>query len=121
MASLYERLGGQAAIDAFVPALYERVLADDHIKGFFDGVNMENQRGMLNAFLTMGFGGPNNYSGKDLREGHKHLVAKGLNDSHFDTLGGHINALLKELNVPADVIADVMTTAESLRADVLNK
>ena len=121
MSSLYERLGGKAAIDAFVPALYERVLADDRINGFFEGVDMNAQRAMLNSFLTLGFGGPNNYTGKDLREGHTHLLAKGLNDSHFDALGEHINGVLKELNVPEDVISEVMAAAESLRPEVLNK
>ena len=121
MSTLFERLGGQGAIDAFVPALYERVLADDRIKGFFDGVNMDTQGAMLNAFLTMGFGGPNNYNGKDLREGHKHVVVNGLNDSHFDALCEHINALLKEFNLPEDVISDTMAAAQGLRSDVLNK
>jgi len=32
----------------------------------------------------MAFGGPNNYTGKDLRTGHAHLVERGLNDWHFD-------------------------------------
>jgi len=44
---------------------------------------MDAQGAKLNAFLTMGFGGPDNYSGKDLREGHRHLLRVGLNDGHF--------------------------------------
>ncbi len=121
MSTLYERLGGKDAIDAFVPALYEKVLADDRISGIFEGVNMNNQRAMLISFMTMGFGGPTNYTGKDLREVHKQLVESSLNDSHFDALGEHINDLLKEFNAPEDVISDVMAAIEGLRPDVLNK
>ena len=120
--ALFERLGGQAAIDAFVPLFYEKVLADDRINQFFRGIDMDAQGVKLNAFLTMGFGGPNNYSGKDLREGHEHLVeARGLNDGHFDAALEQINATLEDLNVPADLLSEVMAAAESLRADVLNK
>ena len=120
--ALFERLGGQAAIDAFVPLFYEKVLADDRINQFFRGIDMDAQGVKLNAFLTMGFGGPNNYSGKDLREGHGHLVeARGLNDGHFDAALEQINATLEDLNVPADLLSEVMAAAESLRADVLNK
>ncbi len=72
--SLFERLGGQGAIDAFVPLFYERVLADDRINQFFRGIDIDGQGAKLNAFLTMGFGGPDNYTGKDLREGHRHLL-----------------------------------------------
>ena len=122
MTTLFDRLGGQAAIDAFVPLFYEKVLADDRVNHFFRGVNIEAQGAKLNAFLTLGFGGPNNYSGKDLREGHGHLVTeRGLNDSHFDVALGAIKVTLEELSVPADLVSEVMTAAEDLRSDVLNK
>ncbi len=119
--SLYDRLGGQGAIDAFVPLFYEKVLADDRVNQFFSGIDMDAQGAKLNAFLTMGFGGPDNYAGKDLREGHKHLVRGGLNDGHFDAALEQINSTLVELNVSADLVSEVMTAAEGLRADVLNK
>ena len=121
MTTLYDRLGGQGAIDAFVPLFYEKVLADDRINGFFRGVNIDNQAAKLNAFLTMGFGGPNNYSGKDLREAHSQLLGRGLNDGHFDAALEHIGAALAELNVPADLLSGVMAAAEGLRTDVLSK
>ena len=45
----------------------------------------------------------------------------GLNDGHFDAVLEQINATLAELNVPADLLSEVMAAAEGLRADVLNK
>ena len=62
MTTIFDRLGGQGAIDAFVPLFYEKVLADDRISLFFRGVNIDAQSAQLNAFLTMAFGGPNNYT-----------------------------------------------------------
>ena len=121
MTTIFDRLGGQAAIDAFVPLFYEKVLADDRINNFFSGIDMDAQGAKLNAFLTMGLGGPNNYGGKDLREGHRHLLRGGLNDGHFDAALEHINAALEELDVPADLLSEVMAAAEGLCADVLNK
>ena len=41
MSTLFERLGGGAAIDATVDLFYSKVLADDRIKHFFEGVDME--------------------------------------------------------------------------------
>ena len=41
MTTLFERLGGQGAIDAFVPLFYEKVLADDRINQFFQGIDMD--------------------------------------------------------------------------------
>ncbi len=119
--SLYDKIGGEAAVDAAVDIFYRKVLADDTINSFFETVDMEAQAKKQKAFLTFAFGGPANYSGKDMRDGHAHLVKKGLNDAHFDAVMGHIGSTLKDLNVPDDLIAEAAAIAESTRNDVLGK
>ena len=118
-ASLYERIGGEAAVNAAVDVFYRKVLADDRINSFFEGVDMDKQAAKQKAFLTMALGGPNNYTGEDMRKGHAHLVEKGLNDSHFDAVMENLGATLTELGVPGDLIAEAAAIAESTRADVL--
>ena len=119
--SLYDRIGGEAAMNAAVDIFYRKVLADDRIKRFFDDVDMERQAAKQKAFLTMVTGGPNDYTGKDMREGHAHLVKRGLNDSHFDAVMENLGATLQELNVPPELIAEAAAIAESTRNDVLNR
>jgi len=119
--TLFEKIGGEAAVNAAVDIFYRKVLADDRINTFFEGVDMDKQAAKQKAFLTMAFGGPHNYTGEDMRKGHAHLVAKGLNDSHFDAVMEHIGATLTELNVPGELIAEAAAIAESTRNDVLGK
>jgi hemoglobin len=119
--TLYEKLGGEPAVNAAVDIFYRKVLADDRIKQFFEGVDMERQAAKQKAFLTMAFGGPNKYTGEDMRRGHAHLVAKGLNDSHFDAVMENLGATLQELNVPGELIAQCAAIAESTRNDVLGR
>lgn len=119
--SLYERLGGEAAVNVAVDIFYRKVLADERIAHFFDGVDMDRQAAKQKAFLTMAFGGPNNYSGEDMRRGHAHLVQRGLNDSHFDAVMENLAATLQELSVPAELIAECAKIAESTRNDVLGR
>ncbi len=119
--SLYEQLGGEAAVNAAVDIFYRKVLADDRINDFFEGIDMERQAAKQKAFLTLAFGGPSKYSGKDMREGHKHLVARGLTDKHFDAVVENLGATLKELKVPDALIAQAAAIAESTRKDVLNR
>lgn len=121
MASLYERLGGAGAVNAAVDIFYRKVLADDRVNGFFDNTDMDKQIAKQKGFLTMAFGGPNSYTGKNMRDGHKHLVARGLNDSHVDAIIEHLGSTLKELGVPAADIAEVAAIANSVRNDVLNR
>jgi hemoglobin len=119
--SLYEQIGGEAAVNAAVDVFYRKVLADDRISRFFDDVDMDRQIAKQKGFLTMAFGGPVAYTGKDMRTGHARLVAMGLNDSHFDAVVELLGRSLAELNVPANLIAQVAAIAESTRADVLNR
>ena len=119
--SLYEQIGGEGAVNAAVDIFYRKVLKDDRIKHFFDGVDMGKQAAKQKAFLTVAFGGPNKYSGEDMRKGHAHLVKNGLNDSHFDAVMENLGATLKELNVPGHLIAQAAAIAESTRKDVLGK
>jgi hemoglobin len=119
--TLYEQLGGQAAVDAAVDKFYRKVLADDRISRFFEGVDMDKQAAKQKAFLTMAFGGPHNYTGEDMRKGHAHLVKMGLNDSHFDAVVEDLGATLKEMGVADGLIAQVAAVAETTRTDVLGR
>jgi hemoglobin len=118
---LYEEIGGAGAVNAAVDIFYRKVLKDDRISRFFTGVDMGTQAAKQKAFLTMAFGGPNNYTGLDMRKAHAHLVKQGLNDSHFNAVVEDLGATLKELKVPDNLIAQVAAVAETTRNDVLGK
>ncbi len=120
-ATLYERIGGEAAVDAAVELFYRKVLSDCRINRFFDKTDMEAQIAKQKAFFTMAFGGPNNYTGSDMRSVHAPMVKMGLNDSHFDAVMEHLGGSLKELNVPDELIGEAAAIAESVRSDVLGK
>ena len=119
--SLYERIGGEAAVNAAVELFYRKVLSDYRINRFFDDSDMDKQIAKQKAFFTMAFGGPNNYTGLDMRNAHAPLVKMGLDNSHFDAVMEHLGATLVELKVPADLIAEAAAIAESARKDVLGK
>jgi hemoglobin len=119
--ALYERIGGEAAVNAAVDIFYRKVLTDYRINRFFDNVDMDKQAAKQKAFLTMAFGGPHNYTGEDMRKGHAHLLRKGLDDSHFDVVVENLGATLEELNVPQELIAEVVAICETTRNDVLGR
>lgn len=119
--TLYEQLGGEAAVNAAVDIFYRKVLSDHRINRFFDDVDMAKQAAKQKTFLTMAFGGPHNYTGEDMRKGHAHLVKLGLDDSHFDAVIENLGATLVELNVPQELIAQVAAIGESTRNDVLGR
>lgn len=119
--TLFDQLGGEAAVDAAVDIFYRRVLNDYRINRFFDNTDMEAQAAKQKAFLTMAFGGPNNYTGTDMRNAHAHLVKMGLNNDHFNAVMEHLTGTLQELNVPQELINQVAAIAETTRNDVLGR
>ncbi|MCP4914435.1 MAG: group 1 truncated hemoglobin [Oligoflexia bacterium] len=121
MSTLFEKIGGKDAVKAAVDIFYDKVLADERINHFFEGIDMQSQRRKQILFLTYAFGGPNNYDGNSMREAHKALVEKGLNDDHFNAVVENLGNTLKELNVPDDLISEAAAIAESTRNDVLGK
>lgn len=116
--TIFERIGGEAAVDAAVDIFYRKVLADDRISHFFDTVDMDRQRAKQKAFLTVAFGGPNKYSGKDMRSAHAHMK---LTEEHFNAVMENLGNTLKELNVPDALIAEAAQIALSTKKDVLNR
>jgi hemoglobin len=119
--TLYERIGGEPAVNAAVELFYRKVLGDYRINRFFNNSDMDTQIAKQKAFFTMAFGGPNNYTGKDMRNAHAHLVKMGLNEDHFNAVMEHLGATLVELKVPANLIAEAAAIAEGARNDVLGK
>jgi hemoglobin len=121
MSSLFEKLGGQSAIELAVDQFYDRILKDDRIKHFFVDVNMKKQRQYQKAFLTYSFGGAEKYGGKMLRQAHQNLV--GLSGEHFDAVIENLVATLKDLGVSDETIAEVgaIAASHSTRKEVLNQ
>ena len=121
-ASLFERMGGQEAVDATVNLFYAKVLNDDRISHFFEGADLNHLLNKQKEFLAFAFGGPSNYDGRGLRETHKYLVEeKGLNESHFDAVIEDFGTTLMELKVPGDLIGEAARIALSVKNDVLNR
>lgn len=117
-ASLYDQIGGKAAIDAAVDLFYTKVLADKKVNHFFEDVSMRAQHNKQKEFLSAALGGPEPWTGKDMREAHKNLE---LTEEDFNAIAGHLQATLVELKVEEDLVAKVMAVAASTKDDVLNK
>ena len=110
--SIYQQIGGAPAVEAAVNLFYKKVLADQRIAHFFNDVNMPRQIAKQRAFFTYALGGPNEYSGKNMRDGHAHLVERGLNDSHFDAVVELVGATLSDLGVAPNLRSQVAQLLE---------
>lgn len=114
--TLYDKLGGKDQITTVVDDFYDRVLSDDSLTGFFEGMDMTAQKAHMIQFLSSVAGGPVEYSGDDMREAHEHLD---LEQKHFDAVAEHLEAALREFGVPDPQIDAVLSEVVALEDDVL--
>ncbi|MDH5671900.1 MAG: methyl-accepting chemotaxis protein [Myxococcales bacterium] len=115
---LFERLGGRKAIRAVVDELYLRVLSDDSLEPFFEGVDIRWLKNQQVDFLTHAFGGPNRYRGRSMKDAHAHLPIEG---EHFEAVALHLRAALKSLRVPSALANEVLGVAASVKESVVNQ
>lgn len=119
--SLFERIGGEAAVKATVMKLYDKILDDESLAPFFEDISVESLRRSQAAFVTYAFGGPNNYSGRSLREAHKNAVSNGLAEEHFFAVAKYLKEAMQELDVPEDLIDEALSIVSTTKQDVLNQ
>jgi len=74
---------------------------------------------MLAEFMALAFGGPDRYTGRDLRTAHASLP--GLTDVHFDRVVAHLAWTLREFSVSEGDIATAGAVVETVRNEVLNR
>jgi truncated hemoglobin YjbI/predicted pyridoxine 5'-phosphate oxidase superfamily flavin-nucleotide-binding protein len=113
---LYDRIGGDQAMEIAVDLFQRKLLEDDLVGRFFDDVDSAAQRLKQKSFLVMAFGGPCQYSGDDLRKLHE----MGLEPRHFDRVSAILKETLEELKVGAPEIEEVMQAIEITRETILN-
>lgn len=114
--SLYQKLGGKAAMEAAIDAFYVKVLADDRVKNFFDDVSMDKQRRKQKEFLSAAFGGPLPWVGKDMRKAHDGM---GITEEQFNAIAENLVNTLKDLKIRQELIDQVVAIALSVKDDVL--
>jgi truncated hemoglobin YjbI len=110
--TLYDAVGGAAAIHAAVDLFYDKVLADARLAPFFSDTNMTRMKSAQRAFFTTALGGPAIYTGRDLAAAHAHLPIAGL---HFDAVVTHLQAALHELAVPDEIAKAILDVTLSVR------
>jgi hemoglobin len=114
--SLYQAIGGRAAVVAAVHGLFGRLLADAELGRFFPGGVGARHRGYVVTILGEALGGPERYRGPDLAGAHLSLR---ISDAHFDRTAGHLAATLDELGVPGELADQIVGIVAGLRPAVV--
>lgn len=114
--TLYEKLGGEAGIATVVADFYDRMLADELVAGWFGESDGEVLKMHLRAYLAVALGGPEQYSGRSLRNAHAGLA---ITEDAWDRVVGHLAGALAAAGVDEPLIADVAKVIGKLKAVIV--
>jgi hemoglobin len=113
--SIYDRIGGREALEVVVEDFYVRVLADDHLSGFFTGTNMTRLKGKQVEFFAAALGGPEPYIGASMKQVHQ---GRGITMHHFSLVAGHLADALAAAGVPPKTVTDILSAVAPLAPDI---
>jgi hemoglobin len=116
--TLYEESGGDEMLSQAIDGLYERMLADPTIAPWFENINLNNLKEHQRAFLAVGLGGPEAYAGRSMKNAH---AGMGISDEAYTTTLGHLTDALKELNVDAEAVRQIIKRIEMMRAAIVER
>ena len=114
--SLYERLGGQGAIQAVVTKFISNVGGDKRINGYFATADLKKLNKLLVEQVCMATGGPCSYSGRDMKTTHKGMK---VTDAAFGALVEDLVAALDTFNVPAKEKGELLGILGPMKSDIV--
>lgn len=119
--SLYVRLGGNAAIQAVTDQFVTNVAGDSRINIFFadaaaDPARLTRLRNNLVNQIGAATGGPEVYSGLDMKTAHKGM---NIQDADFNALVDDLAKALDKFSVPATEKNELLTALAGLKADIV--
>jgi len=114
--SLYDRLGGEAAISAVIDDFAGRVLADTRINQKFAKSDPKRLVFHLKQQVCQVTGGPCKYDGLDMRKSHMHM---GVTNGEFSALVEDLVATLDKFNVPAAEKGELLGILGPLKAQIV--
>lgn len=121
--SLYERLGGQPAVQAVASGLVDRILKDGRVNRWFAHAasspeNAAAYKAKLAEFVCQATGGPCQYTGRDMVTAHKGRAVTG---EAFDAVVQDLVAVLETLKVPEKEKGQLLELLAPLKASIVQK
>jgi hemoglobin len=115
--TLYDEVGGKPAVTAIVDDFYDRILADQNLRHYFQGKDMRALKRHQRALVTVALGGTSDaYTGQMMGPAHEGL---GINHNAFDRVLTHLADALAARSVRPVTIEKVLAILEALRDDVV--
>ncbi len=117
-ATLYERLGGEAGVAAFVSETIDRTASDPKTRRSFDQVNLKRLKLRIAEHICSLTGGPCKYSGDPMN-----LVHKGMDitEAEFFAMVEHLREALDRTTVGEGPKNELLRILAPMKRDIVTR
>jgi len=116
-ATLFDRIGGEAAIANLVDQFYDRVLDDPELEPYFKYAPMEKLRSILREFFAAALAGPVTYSGQPLDYIHQ---GRGITTRQLTRFMNHLVATIQHVHPNEQEVSEMVGRISTYADQVLD-
>ena len=113
--SLFDHIGGVTGLTHIVGKFYARVLGDQALRPYFEGVSLDKLRRMQVEFFSAALGGPTVYSGRTMHHAHQ---GRAISREHFQAFVEHLFESLRDFSLTDEqryaIIARINTYTDDI-------
>lgn len=119
--NLLDQLGGADQLDGLIELHNKKVLSDERVSRFFEGIDMTSLSHKQKAFLELVFSEAPIQRKLNLNAAHSRLRTIGLTDEHVDAIFETFAASLTEFGASPDQVNAAIAKLESWRDTVMDR
>ncbi len=114
--SLYDRLGGRAAIEAVVTEFRRNVSSDERVNFYFGLSDIPTLQVHLTDFFCAATGGPCQYKGRSMKASHENM---GVTQEQFNVVVECLIKALDKFNVPKKEKGEILQALGPTQPDIV--
>lgn len=114
--TLFEKYGDSDLLVQLIEVLHLRLVADQELSPFFQGIDWKRLLKHQVAFLAFVMDGPKSYQGRDMRSAHQHLH---IQHRHFDAILEHLRAAMLAAGMEEEDSQLMLQRVQALRTEIV--
>jgi hemoglobin len=116
--TIYAQIGGFATVRGVVEDFYDRLIKEDTLRHYFVGIDMSRLIRHQTDFVCMVMGGPVDYTGRQLRDSHRHLAITSVD---FELVVTILENCLLDGGLEEKHVEEIMGAVRGAKGDIVSE
>jgi hemoglobin len=116
MTTLYDKYGGFSTVNKLVQVFYGKVAESENLAPYFEGIDIQKLMDHQTKFFSGIFGGPVEYTGRELKGVHSKM---GITEDAFSEVAELLEETLEDMNVDDADIETIMEIIGGVKSDIV--